>query len=157
MLWKKTIEKDLLCPQKVEWLVEVTIPVIQAVPPPCLKEKEQFYCWDSWRITGALECLVAIECWDLLKGNSKILRKEGQWAGDGWTAYFFWHGSPLLDSRELLVDSGVTLTLVFFVDLCLLFHFFWDLELNQDVFVNFFEHLSSNVLFFWVFWKDSKW
>ena len=36
---------------------------------------------------------------------------------------------------------------VFFMDLCLqsAFHFFWELELNQDVLMNFSKHLSFNV------------
>lgn len=84
MLWKKTIEKDLLCPQNAEWLVEVTIPVIQAIPPPCLKEKEQFCCCNN-RITGALESQVATECWDLLKGKVWDVREGmavGRWCVD---------------------------------------------------------------------------
>lgn len=128
MLWKKTIEKDLLCLLKVEWLVEVTVPVIRAVPPPRCREKEQFCCWSAGRITGILECQAAIERWYLPNGKTGCL--GGSASERWWVGRVFllacepsWHVSSqvLLDSWELLVDWRATFTVVFFMDLCWVF------------------------------------
>lgn len=157
MLWKKTIEKDLLCPPKGEWSVEVTVPVIQAVPPPCFKEKEQFYCCSAKGIMGSLECQVAVECWHPLKGKLWDVREGMQVEDDGEVGYFFWHVSPALDRWELLVDWRVTFTVVFFVDFAgPVLHSFGDLEFNQDGVYEIFRASFLNVLFFWFFWKKNR-
>lgn len=46
------------------------------------------------------------------------------------------------------VDKRVTLMVVFFMNVFSLFHFIWDLGLNQYVFKNVFDHLSLNGLVF---------
>lgn len=97
MLWKKTIEqKDLLCPCEGKWLVEVTVPVIQAIPPPCFKDKEWFYCCNARRIAGTPKWQVTTECWYIFwKEKYEIFRREWEQGDDGWLGYFLWHVSPL--------------------------------------------------------------
>lgn len=73
------------------------LPVIQAIPPPCLKDKEWLYCCIARRIAGTPKWQLTIERCIFGKEKYEIFRREWEWGDDGWIRYFCWHANPLLD------------------------------------------------------------
>lgn len=160
MLWKKIIEKDLLCPCKVKWFLEVSVPVIQAIPPPLFKDKEVFYCYNAKRITGTPEQQVAIECWYLLERKIWDVQ-EGRGVGRWWMDWVFpLSGEPFLELESwapcwVESDTGGGFLHEHFLTLCSTSFGIWSwIQMCLRVSLSIFALL--NVLFFWVFWKNCK-